>query len=83
MRAFKGTNVNTTSMFNAGLSSGAKASLFYAAGISNVPAVFMAEPDDLAILSGQALHRSSQFHHKAVSFELIALHQASNQSALH
>lgn len=37
----------------AGLSSGAKAALFYAAQISNVPAVFLAEPDDLVGLSGQ------------------------------
>ena len=36
----------------AGLSSAGKAALFYAAQVSNIPAVFMAEPDDLVSLSG-------------------------------
>lgn len=40
--------------YPAGLSSSAKAALFYAAQISDVPAIFMAEPDDLVSLSGQA-----------------------------
>ncbi|KAL0046150.1 hypothetical protein WJX82_004061 [Trebouxia sp. C0006] len=34
-----------------GLSSAGKAALFYAAQVSNIPAVFMAEPDDLVSLS--------------------------------
>lgn len=42
-----------TVLLIAGISSGAKAALFYAAQVSNVPAVFMAEPDDLVVLSGQ------------------------------
>lgn len=40
-------------MTYAGLSSGAKAALFYAAQIRNVPAIYMAEPDEIAVLSGK------------------------------
>lgn len=45
---------------HAGLSSGGKAALLYAAQIGNVPSVFMAEPDDIAILSGKlSMHDKS------------------------
>ena len=47
-------NCSTSVMFAAGLSSGGKAALFYAAQVSNIPAVFLGEPDDIAILSGRA-----------------------------
>ncbi len=46
-------STSSTKGFNfAGLSSAGKAALFYAAQVSNIPAVFMAEPDDLVSLSG-------------------------------
>ena len=34
----------------AGISSGATAALFYASRVADVPAVFMAEPDDIQVL---------------------------------
>lgn len=36
-----------------GMSSAASAALFYAARVGDVPAVFMAEPDDITVLSGK------------------------------
>ena len=36
-----------------GMSLAASTALFYAARVADVPAVFMAEPDDIVILSGQ------------------------------
>ena len=36
-----------------GLSSGGTAALFYAARVMDVPAIFMAEPDEMKILSGK------------------------------
>ena len=36
-----------------GMSSAASSALFYAARVGDVPAVFMAEPDDITVLSGK------------------------------
>ena len=44
--------VNASTIFIAGLSSGATSSLFYASQIANIPVIFTAEPDDMAILPG-------------------------------
>ncbi len=35
------------------MSSAASSALFYAARVGDVPAVFMAEPDDITVLSGK------------------------------
>ena len=43
---------------HAGLSSAASSLLFYAARVSDVPAVFAAEPDDILVLSGKVILRS-------------------------
>ena len=39
-----------------GMSSAASSALFYATRIADVPAVFMAEPDDVTVLSGENTH---------------------------
>ena len=40
-----------------GISSGAASSVFYASQVADVPAVFMAEPDDILVLSSKQLFK--------------------------
>lgn len=53
------------------MSSAASSALFYAARVADVPAVFMAEPDDVTVLSGENTHKHT--HTQAAAMQVVDL----------